>query len=129
VEIVNFWTLVTKDSDGGWGILGRNAERPVFHTFMLYQQMGKQLVAADAGLDNVQVLAARRDDGALTLMLSNLSPTAQAATLQIDGADFTNAAIWRLDATHMGTEVEGETVANGATLTLPPESLTLFVLQ
>ena len=60
VEIVNFWTLVTKDSDGGWGILGRNAERPVFHTFMLYQQMGKQLVAADAGLHDVLGLPARQ---------------------------------------------------------------------
>ncbi len=129
VEIVNFWTLVTNDSDGGWGILGRHTERPVFHTFMLYQQMGTQLVAADAGLPGVQALAAQRDDGALTLMLSNLNSTAQAATLQVDGADFASAEILRLDADHMGTRVEGETVANGDPLTLPPHSLSLYVLR
>ncbi len=129
VEIVTFWTLVTNDSDGGWGMLGRHAERPVFHTFILYRQMGSQLVAADAGLPGVQALAAQRDDGALTLMLSNLNSTAQAATLQIDGADFSKAEIKRLDLDHMGTPVEGEVVVNGGVLTLPPQSLSLYILH
>jgi hypothetical protein len=129
VEIVNFWTLVTNDSQGGWGVIGRHAERPVFHTFMLYQQLGTQLVAAEAGLPGVQALAALRDDGALTLMVSNLSATAQEATLQVEGVDFAGAQVWRLDAEHMGVPVDGETVENGGAITLPPESLSLYILQ
>ncbi len=129
VDIVNFWTLVTGDDQGGWGILARYGERPVYHTFMLYQQMGANLVAADAGLPGVQALAAQRDDGTLTLMVSNLTDSAQTAQLNVEGADFSEVEIWRLDAEHLGTQVEGETVANGDAITVPPESLTLYVLH
>ncbi len=62
-------------------------------------------------------------------MVSNLNPDAQEATLQVDGADFADAEVWRLDADHMGTQVEGDVVANGGNITLPAESLTLYVLE
>lgn len=130
VDIVTFWSLVTGSDQGGWGMLDRYEERPVYHTFVLFSRFGQELLHAASGNEEVNVIAARRADGALTLMISNMSLEPQMVTLTLDNAgEGGTMEAWRIDAEHLGDALDAETVAGGGELTLPPLSLTLYVLE
>ena len=76
------------------------------------------------------VFAAKRDDGALTLMVINRSDQAVTKPLQLIGFTPTGAAeVYRLDETHNAEKIESQQMADGSSVTVPPYSMTLYVLQ
>jgi alpha-L-arabinofuranosidase len=126
VEIAAYWNL---RAPNGFGILGTSAIRPVYYTYVMYTHFGTQLLASDSTDPNVSIYAAKRDDGTLTLMVINLGDDEVTKTLSLAG--FTpagDAEVWRFDSEHNAEQIDSQAVADGASVTLPAQSLTLFAI-
>ncbi|MGB1253359.1 MAG: hypothetical protein ACPG8W_22290, partial [Candidatus Promineifilaceae bacterium] len=89
VEQVTHFAL--QNNRSGWGMLGRTEPRPTYFTYQLYQRFGEELLFSESDDPYVSVLAARRSDGALTVMLINLNDDAVEKPLHIVGLE-TNEA-------------------------------------
>ena len=136
--VVAQYAFQTRDSRGGWGLLERSAVRPQYYVYQLYRRFGDQLVYAATDDPNVMVVAAGRSaDGALTLMAVNLGDEAVTRPLRLTGHPGGAAEVYHIDETNLvdlpaapdGREVLPPVeLADGALLTLPPRSATLYVL-
>ncbi len=128
VELANQF-LLASGGESGFGLLARTEPRPAYFVYQLYKQFGDELVYSAAGAPGVSLFAARRTaDNALTLMAVNLNEEAVTLPLQLTG--FTpagDAQVWRFDAEHQAQQVEDQPLADGTEITLPSQSMTLFV--
>lgn len=127
VFMVNQWVISQRTT--GLGLFMGNTIRPTLYTFYLYKRFGRERIYASSGIPDVNIYAARRDDGALTLMVVNLKDTEQRVPIRLDGISPTQAEVWRLDAEHNAESLGVEPFGKDGTLTLPPWSATLYVLQ
>jgi hypothetical protein len=113
---------------GDFGLMGRFEVYPIYHVYSLFQRFGAERVYAASGMPNVSVFAARRPDGALTLMLVNLESQPVSAQLQVARADLSAPAeTWLFDAGHPAEQAPPTPLGAGP-LNLPPESVQLFIL-
>ncbi len=129
VEIVAFFSLQSNPSLGGYGLFARREARPSFSVYRLYREFGEQRLATKNPDPNLSFYAARRADGALSLLLINRSAQAISRTLQIAGAQIAGEAqVWRFDAEHAAEAMPSQPWAEITELTLPPYSATLFVV-
>lgn len=126
VFMVNQWVVSQRTT--GLGLFMGNTIRPTLYTFYLYKHFGNERVYASSDIPHVNIYAARRADGTLTLMVINLNDSEQHVPLRIDGAAPVQAEVWRLDAEHNAANLGVEPFAAENTLTLPPWSATLYVL-
>ena len=129
VFMVNHWMLTSKGGQGGWGLIGPGQERPSYDTFQLFKQMGSEMIAAASGVNNLSIYAAKRDDGALTLILVNRADEAQTATLQVQGVSLGQAELWQLDPEHRPEAGMSFTFPANGEITLPGQSISLFIIQ
>lgn len=128
VEIVTQWDL-QGGSNRGWGILGSFDVRPTAHTYQMYTHLGTELLASESSDPNVSITAALNEDGALTLMVINLGSEEVTKTLSLNGFEpGGEAEVWRFDAEHEAEQIESQSVADGATLTIPGQSMTVYVI-
>ncbi len=129
VDIVSHFLLVS-GAESGFGILKRAGPRPAYYTYQMYKQFGDQLHFAATDDPLVTVYAAGRQDGALTVLLINLKDAAVTKSLQIAGLAAGSAAdVIRFDPDH-AAKPDGILVLGPTTdVTLPPESMTLLVIQ
>src|SRR5207253_8388152 len=103
--------------------------RPVYYVYTLYKQFGTDLVAASSDDVQVPVYAAKRADGTLTLVFLNVSDQSKTKPLVIPGlASSAQAQVWLFDATHQAAKTGTAAIAPGAQITLPPSSMSLFVI-
>ena len=93
----------------------------------LYARLGEEQIYAETRAPQVLAVAARRADGALTLILVNRSPHDVSAPLVLAGHPATAAAAtWRLDRQHNSTQIADTPL--DAPLLLPAESVTLLII-
>ena len=129
VDFANQFLLVSGSDHSGFGLLDRYEARPAYYVYQLYKQFGQELLFASSGVEYVSILAARRDDGALTVMAINLGDEPVTRPLQLSGFTPTgDAEVWRFDADHQAEQLEHHPLAGGTELTLPPQSMTLYVV-
>ncbi|MBP7686296.1 MAG: hypothetical protein KA765_00205 [Thermoflexales bacterium] len=130
-DIVAQFLLTSKSGAGGgeMGLLGTYDPRPIYYVYPMYKRFGSQLIQASTDATLLSIYAAKRADGTLTLMVLNRSAQAQTKPLQLIGFKSAGAAeVYRLDEGHKAEQLESQTIAEGAAITLPPYSMTLFVL-
>jgi hypothetical protein len=127
VFMVNQWVLSQPST--GLGLLQRRTVRPTYYVFPLYKNFGREQVYATSGVADVDIFAAKREDGALTLMVINLSDIEQRLPLQVKGLELTEAEVWLLDATHSTENLGVQDFSSDGTIVLPAQSATLYVLQ
>ena len=125
--MVNQWVLSQRTT--GLGLLKGDEVRPTFYVFPLYKNFGSEQVYAASGVTDVDIFAAKRADGTLTLMVINLSDTEQRIPLQVKGIQLKEAEVWLLDATHNAENLGTQAFASDSTLTLPAQSATLYVIK
>ena len=128
VFMVNHFMLASSGGQGGWGIIGRGELRPTYYVYQLYSMFGRELVYTDSGLEEVSVFASQREDGRLTILINNLADTEQQATLQIAGESPGTAEQWQLTQDTKPETAVQFTFPADSSVTLPPQSITLFVL-
>lgn len=128
VDIVAYWDL-QGSSNRGWGIIGSYNVRPTYYTYMMYTHFGTELLTADSTAEYVSIYAARRDDGALTLMIVNLNDDTVETNLDLgEFAIGGPAEIWRFDQDHQAEQLDSQSITAQSTLSLPGQSLTVYVI-
>lgn len=127
VFMVNHWVISQRST--GLGLFKGSEVRPTFYVFPLYKNFGSQQVYAASGIADVDIFAATREDEALTLMVVNLSDTEMQVPLQVKGKKLTEAEVWLLDATHNAENLGMQPFSEDGTVTLPPQSATLYVIK
>lgn len=127
VLMVNQWVLSQRST--GLGLFQGSTVRPTFYVFPLYKNFGSEQLFATSGVEDVDIFAARRDDGALTVMVINLSDAEQQIPLQVTGMELVEAEVWRLDKTHNAENLGVQPFTAVGLLTLPPQSATLYVIK
>ena len=126
VDMVTHFALQHKTS--GWGMLGRTEPRPTYFVYRMYQHMGDDLLFSETDDDLISVVAARRDDGALTIMLINLGDDAVTKPLTIRGFDGNTAVqTYRLAPEMMAEEIGKTDFSND--IELPGQSMTLLIIE
>jgi hypothetical protein len=129
VDMVGQFSLTSAPGSGEHGLFARDDPRLIYYVYPMYRRFGRELVEASTDKDLVSIYAAKRDDGALTLMVINRSNQAQPLPVQLHGFTPEGAAeVYRLDATHNAEKIESQAIADGSSITLPPYSMTLYVL-
>ena len=127
VFMVNQWVISQRST--GLGLFKGSDVRPTFYVFPLYKNFGSDQVYAGSGIPDVDIFAAKRNDGALTLMVINLSDMEQKVPLQVAGRQLTEAEVWLLDATHNAETLGVQAIPADGVLTLPAQSATLYVIR
>lgn len=121
-EIVAQFALV-----GDYGLMTKLDPLPIYYVYRMYQHFGTRLVWSASDDRHVSLFAARRADGALTLMFVNLKDTAVEKPLHITGlTPGGTAEAWLFDAAHKAEKLPNQTL--GGTVSLPPQSMLLFVI-
>ena len=126
VFMVNQWNISQRGN--GFGLVSGYEVRPMLYTFQMYHQFGDEQVLADSGVEDVTVYAAKRADGALTVMVVNLSDDEQQVALDVAGMTAAEAEIWLLDKDHNAENLGTQPLPADGTVTLPAQSVTLYVI-
>lgn len=128
VEIVSVWDMQGIGTRC-FGLLTSTGVRPVYYTYLMYTHFGSELLAAESANPDISLYAAQRDDGAVTVVLFNWAAETQTETLTLRGFEpGGDAEVWRFDAAVGAEQVAPEAITSGTTVTLPPYSMTLYVL-
>jgi hypothetical protein len=127
VFMVNQWVISQRST--GLGLLNGTTVRPSFYVFPLYKNFGSEQVYAASGVADVDIFAAKRKDGALTLMVINLSDEERSIPLLVKGAKLSEAEVWLLDITHNAENLGVQAFPADGTVTLPAQSAALFVIR
>lgn len=129
VDVVTQFLLVS-GGENGQGIFAKYEPRPVYYVYQLYKMFGDELLYADSGVSDLSIYAARRDDGAITLMVVNLANDEQRVPLLMTGVESSPPAqVWRFDAVHAAERIMDETIGDGVELALPGQSMTLYIVK
>jgi alpha-L-arabinofuranosidase len=127
VFMVNQWVLSQRTT--GLGLFQGTTVRPTFYVFPLYKNFGSEQVYAASDVADVDIFAAKREDGALTLMVINLSDVEQRVPLRVKGVALRDAEVWLLDATHLSENLGMPPFPVDGTVLLPAQSATLYVIK
>ncbi len=129
VDIVAHFILQCHTGQGGWGLLAKYEVRPSYYVYQMYQHFGDELLYASSDDPDVSIYAARRQDGALTLMIVNLGPDEERKPLRLENVTATvPAKVWLFDVDHPAEQIGAQTIKDGAEIVLPPQSISLYVI-
>ncbi len=129
VLMFNHWLLSTSGSNqGGWGMISRSGVRPSYYVYQLYALFGTQRVYAASGIENVSIYAAKRTDGALTLMIINLNDDPARVPLQVAGKTPASAQLFLLDPSHNAQDMGVVSLPADGVLDLPGQSVSLYIV-
>lgn len=128
VFLLNHWLLTSQGGMGAWGLISTSELRPSYYTYQLYKQFGSEQVYSSSDDPDVAILAARRSDGALTVLLTNLGVGEVSKPLTVAGGVPATAEAFVLDAQHNAESIGMLDLSSGS-LTLPAQSVVLLVFQ
>jgi hypothetical protein len=128
VEIVNHFAIEGK---GGWSLMSLNGPRPAYYVYLLYKQFGQELLYSSSDRSLLRIYAARREDGALTLMVINMTskPVQKPLALVNFTPGTAQAELWRLDSEHQAQQLAPVSITPQTILDLPAYSVSLYVIQ
>jgi hypothetical protein len=130
VFMFNHWMLASSGgAQGGWGMIARGGLRPSYYVYQLYSRFGSTMIYSASGVENVSIYAAKRDDGTLTVMIVNLNSNSQSVPLQFKGKAPSSAQLFLLDAEHNAADMGNVTIPKDGILSLPGESVSLYVIS
>jgi hypothetical protein len=129
VEIVNYFSLQSNASIGGYGLFTRSIPRPTYYVYKMYQQFGQLLVFSGCQDAQVGVYAAFDQDDVLTVMLVNLGEDDITRPLVIEGEERDLIEAWRFDEAHLLERLEADPFGSLEEIMLPGQSVTLLKLK
>jgi hypothetical protein len=129
VEIVNYFTLQSRPSIGGYGLLTRTDTRPTYYIYKIYRKFGENLVFAGCDDARIGIYAALDQDSALTVILINLGESDIIKPLVIEGKERTLTEVWRFDKDYLADKLDTRDFDNLEKILIPGQSITLIKLK
>jgi hypothetical protein len=127
VFMANQWYLTAKAGYGGLGLIAQDDVFPSYYTYQMYQKFGDDLIYSSSDDPDLPIYAAQRPDGAITVMVINLSRQEKTKAIRVGDQTQVQAETWLFDPTH-NAENLGIVELSGQ-ITLSPQSMTLYILQ
>ncbi len=129
VDIVTYFILVTRDEQGGYGLLEGYGPRPTYYVYELYKRFGNQLVYASSGDPEVAVYAAKRPDDVLTIIFINRSDEEKRIPLWLQNFNIAGSVqIWRLDEEEGFHNLDPIEMKNGDEVVLPRRTASVYLM-
>jgi hypothetical protein len=116
------------DVIGEFGMIDKYNVRPMYYVFPMYARFGAERIYASSDNPAVSIYAAKRADGALTLMVINLGSQATEIKLMLKNSSSANAETWLFDKDHAAVAVAPTALSATTNLKLTPESATLLIV-
>lgn len=127
-EMLAYWLL--KNPTAGHGLMDSFDVRPTYYVYQLYKQFGNHLLATNSDTQYVSIYAAKKDDGSLTVILVNLNDKEVQKPLLLDHGDsYKITEAYLFDSEHKAESVALPDFTNGGEITLPAESVTLYIFK
>lgn len=127
-EILAYWIL--KSPTAGHGLMDSYNLRPTYYIYQLYKNFSGHLLDASSDTPYVSIFASRKDDGSIALILVNLNDSSVKKPLQLkDGDHLTIQNAYLFDSSHKADSIQQPAFTNGSEITLPAESVTLYILK
>src|SRR5215216_609205 len=120
VFMANEWALTAKGGFGGLGLVGSVDMYPAYYAYLLFRRFGTEFVYSSSDDPDVSIYAARRADGALTIMVVNLSLEEKTKAIRIEEQAQVQAETWLFDLDHKAENIG--TLEISDSITLPAES-------
>jgi hypothetical protein len=127
VFMVNQWVISQRST--GLGLFYGPDVRPTYYVFPLYRNFGTEQVYTESAVRSVDVFAATRDDGALTILVINLSLDRKRMPLMVQGRTLTEAEVWLLDPEHNAENLGVQEFSSDGFILVPGQSATMYVIQ
>ena len=127
VFMANEWALTAKGGFGGLGLIGPFDVYPAYYTYQLYKKFGTELVYSSSDDPGLSIYAARNEDGALTILVINLSSEEKTKPIRINDQTSISAEVWLFDQTHRAENVG--VVELSDSITAPPHSISLYMVS
>src|SRR5215213_343590 len=105
VFMANEWALATKGGSGGSGLVGQYEALPAYYTYQMYKKFGNELIYSSSDEADLSIYAARREDGALTVMAINLALAEKTKAIQLGDQTRVQAEAWLFDPEHKAENV------------------------
>lgn len=129
VDIVNFFSLQSNNSIGGYGLFGRSEPRPTYYVYKLYKEFGSNQVFAGCDHPNLGIYAAADKAGKLSVILINLSDTPLIRPLTIVDEGLTVLSASRFDQENLLYEVAADQFEDLNAIEIPAYSITLLKFE
>jgi hypothetical protein len=127
VFMANEWALTAKGGFGGLGLVGPLDVYPAYYAYQLYKKFGNELLYSSSDDPDLSIYAARREDGALTVMVINLSLEEKTKAIRIGDQAQVQAEAWLFDPEHKAENVGSVELSNG--IIVPAQSITLYIVR
>ena len=126
IFMANHWMLTSKGGQGGWGLVGHSEVYPSYYVYRLYKKFGNELVYSSSDDPDLSIYAARREDGALTVIIINLALEEKTKAIRIEGHAQVQAETWLFDPNHRADNIGSIDITSR--VTVPPQSMTLYII-
>lgn len=114
---------------GKFGMMNRSELTSTGLAFQMFaRRFGTERIYASSDQQYVSVYAAKRADGALTIMVINLNSEPKSVNLKLENFPSSRAEVWKLDQEFRGEQDTALQLTPMNTLSLSPESVTLYIL-
>jgi hypothetical protein len=127
VFMANQWGLTAKAGYGGLGLVGQSDVFPSYYAYQMYKMFGDELLYSASDDPDLSIYAARDADGALTIIVINLSLEEKTKNIQIKGMTKIQAETWLFDPTHPAENIGTLDISESPVF--PPQSMTLYVVH
>ena len=126
VAMVNYFSLQSHPSIGGYGLLSRSDTRPTYFVYQIYQAFGENLVFAGCDDPSLGIYAATDPEGVLTIILVSLGPEDLERPIIIDGENRTLISVVRFDEDNLLHELNLTEDEVGDSVNIPGYSISVL---
>ncbi|MFW5714365.1 MAG: hypothetical protein ACOCYU_06825 [Brevefilum sp.] len=124
VEIVNYFSLQSQPSIGGYGLFSRAEPRPTYYVYKLYQEFGDNLVFSGCDHQHLRIYAAQNESEELTVILINMNEESISTPLMLKDGGWTLKTVRRLDEQNLYHNLTLENFDDLEALSFPAYSIT-----
>ena len=129
VAIVNYFSLQSNNSTGGYGLFGRSEPRPTYYVYKIYDEFGDNRVFAGCDDPDLGIYASMNEDEGLSVILINLGNEAASQPLVIEDRSLELVSVQRFDETDLLHTLDIELFENLEDIDIPPYSITLMKFE
>jgi len=129
VDVVNYFSLQSNNSIGGYGLFGRSEPRPTYYVYKIFQEFGENLVFSGCDSPDLGIYAAADENGVLSVIIINLGDETKSKSLVVDDENLELVSAERFDESNLLHSLELDLFENLETIEIPPYSITLMKFE